>query len=115
MRPSACSEQWCEETSIVLLVAQHRARLRSTLRESRRADPSSTPADQFWQRHPASDSACLGAQNLQDRHSIRLGKAESVPLPTGFVVGIALVLGVISGGTTAAVLMPESQTSDRLE
>jgi len=58
---------------------------------------------------------CLGAQNLQDRHSIRLGKAESVPLPTGFVVGIALVLGVISGGTTAAVLMPESQTSDRLE
>ena len=52
---------------------------------------------------------CLGAQNLQDRHSIRIGSARSVPMPTGFLVGISLVLGVISGGSTAAVLMPDQR------
>ncbi|MCT0198077.1 hypothetical protein KQ313_00010 [Synechococcus sp. CS-1325] len=51
---------------------------------------------------------CLGAQNLSDRASLRLGFARSVPLPTGFLVGLALVVGVISGGSTAALLMPGS-------
>ena len=55
---------------------------------------------------------CLGAQNLQDRHSIRIASARSVPLPTGFLVGISLVLGVISGGSTAAVLMPDQQGTE---
>ena len=55
---------------------------------------------------------CLGAQNLQDRHSIRIAGARSVPLPTGFLVGISLVLGVISGGSTAAVLMPDQQGTE---
>ena len=50
---------------------------------------------------------CLGAQNLQDRHALRLGGQRSVPLPTGFLVGIALVVGVISGGTSTAVLLPD--------
>ena len=50
---------------------------------------------------------CLGAQNLQDRHTLQVGGQRSVPLPTGFLVGIALVIGVISGGTTSAVLLPE--------
>ena len=49
---------------------------------------------------------CLGAQNLSDRHSIRLGTARSVPLPSGFLVGVSLVLGVISGGSALAVMMP---------
>ena len=30
---------------------------------------------------------CLGAQNLQDRHTLQLGGQRSVPLPTGFLVG----------------------------
>ena len=55
---------------------------------------------------------CLGAQNLQDRHSIRIAAARSVPLPTGFLVGISLVLGVISGGSTAAVLMPDQRETE---
>ena len=50
---------------------------------------------------------CLGAQNLRDRHSIRLGSARSVPLPSGFLVGISVVIGVISGGSAMAVLLPE--------
>ena len=32
--------------------------------------------------------------------------ARSVPLPAGFVVGLALVIGVVSGGSSAALLMP---------
>ena len=52
---------------------------------------------------------CLGAQNLQDRHELQLGGHRSVPLPTGFLVGIALVIGVISGGTSTAVLLPDQR------
>jgi hypothetical protein len=51
---------------------------------------------------------CLGAQNLEDRPQLQLGFGRSTPLPTGFIVGVALVLGVISGGATAAVLMPRA-------
>ena len=50
---------------------------------------------------------CLGAQNLQDRHTLQLGGQRSVPLPTGFLVGLAMVIGVISGGTATAVLLPD--------
>ena len=49
---------------------------------------------------------CLGAQNLDQRASLNLGFGRSSPLPTGFLVGIALVLGVISGGTATALLLP---------
>ena len=52
---------------------------------------------------------CLGAQNLQDRHALQLGGQRSVPLPTGFLVGIAMVIGVISGGTATAVLLPDQR------
>lgn len=47
---------------------------------------------------------CLGAQNLEDRPSLRLGFARTVPLPSGFLVGLALVVGMISGGSAMAVL-----------
>ena len=47
---------------------------------------------------------CLGAQNLNNRHSLNLGSLKTVPLPTGFIVGVSVVIGLISGGTTAALL-----------
>ena len=50
---------------------------------------------------------CLGAQNLKDRHSIQVGSSRSVLLPTGFLVGLSLVIGVVSGGSAAAVMLPE--------
>jgi uncharacterized integral membrane protein len=50
---------------------------------------------------------CLGAQNLDQRTSLNLATSRTAPLPTGFLVGLALVLGVISGGCTAALLMPQ--------
>ena len=52
---------------------------------------------------------CLGAQNLSDRYRLNLGVGRTAPLPAGFIVGVSTVLGVISGGSLAAVLMPQSQ------
>ena len=49
---------------------------------------------------------CLGAQNLDERVSLRLGPARSAPLPTGFLIGLAVVLGVVSGGSSVALLLP---------
>jgi uncharacterized membrane protein YciS (DUF1049 family) len=49
---------------------------------------------------------CLGAQNLEQRTRLNLGFAQSAPLPSGFLVGVALAVGVISGGSTAALLFP---------
>ncbi len=49
---------------------------------------------------------CLGAQHLNDRHRLNLGVGQSAPLPSGFIVGISLVLGIVSGGSVAAMLAP---------
>ena len=47
---------------------------------------------------------CLGSQNLNQRQELNLGVGTSAKLPTGFVVGIAVICGVLSGGSTAALL-----------
>ena len=52
---------------------------------------------------------CLGAQNLDKRVELNLVMGRSTPLPAGFVVGLALVLGVISGGCTAALITPQQR------
>ena len=52
---------------------------------------------------------CLGAQNLSERYRLKLGVGTTAPLPAGFIVGISTVLGVISGGSLAVVLMPNSE------
>ena len=52
---------------------------------------------------------CLGAQNLSERYRLKLGVATTAPLPAGFIVGVSTVLGVISGGSLAVVLMPNSE------
>mgnify|MGYP006280433557 CR=1 FL=1 len=57
---------------------------------------------------------CLGAQNLEDRPSLNLGFGQrSAPLPSGFLVGIALVLGVISGGSCGALMTPNPDDQSR--
>ena len=48
---------------------------------------------------------CLGAQNLNERHKLNLVYASTAPLPSGFLIGVSIVLGVVSGGGTAAVLV----------
>ena len=47
---------------------------------------------------------CLGSQNLNERQELNLGVGTSAELPTGFVVGIAVICGVLSGGSTAALM-----------
>jgi hypothetical protein len=49
---------------------------------------------------------CLGAQNLEERPRLWLGFAGTAPLPAGFLVGLALAVGVMSGGCSAALLAP---------
>ena len=55
---------------------------------------------------------CLGAQNLDKRPQLNLGFARTTPLPVGFLVGVALVIGVISGGCSAALLTPNNPGRD---
>jgi len=55
---------------------------------------------------------CLGAQNLDKRPQLNLLVGRSAPLPVGFVVGLALVIGVISGGCAAALVSPAAQQID---
>ena len=52
---------------------------------------------------------CLGAQNLNQRSSLNLGFGRTAELPTGFLVGVSLVIGVISGGTATALLLPRQE------
>ncbi|MGC6483167.1 MAG: hypothetical protein ACON4T_06345 [Synechococcus sp.] len=49
---------------------------------------------------------CLGAQNLRERPELNLGIGQTAPLPAGFIVGVSTVLGVLSGGSVAALLIP---------
>jgi len=37
---------------------------------------------------------------------LNLGIGQTAPLPTGFIVGVSAVLGVLSGGSLAALLIP---------
>ncbi len=55
---------------------------------------------------------CLGSQNLRVRHNLNLGIAKTAPLPSGFLIGISLALGVISGGSTATLLIPNKPLED---
>ena len=49
---------------------------------------------------------CLGAQNLDQRASLNLGFGRTAELPTGFLLGVALVIGVVSGGAATALVLP---------
>ena len=48
---------------------------------------------------------CLGSQNLNDRHQLNLITNKSAPLPTGFLIGVSFIVGVISGGSTSTLLI----------
>ncbi len=47
---------------------------------------------------------CLGSQNLNQRINLNLGVTSTAPLPSGFIVGVSFILGVISGGSTSILL-----------
>ncbi|MFN9570589.1 MAG: hypothetical protein ACK59G_11740 [Cyanobacteriota bacterium] len=54
-------------------------------------------------------AVCLGAQNLSDRPTLQLGVARTAPLPSGFLMGLALAAGLLSGGSAAAVAFGRSE------
>lgn len=54
-------------------------------------------------------AVCLGAQNLTDRPSLRLGMGRMAPLPSGFLLGMALAAGLLSGGSAVSVLLGDSE------
>jgi len=53
---------------------------------------------------------CLGAQNPSERVRLEMGVGRSAPLPSGFLVGMALVAGLFSGGVGTAMLLPEERS-----
>ncbi len=55
---------------------------------------------------------CLGTQNMSSRKSLNLGFASTSPYPAGFLLGMSITLGVISGGCTAAVITSNERTSE---
>lgn len=60
-------------------------------------------------------AVCLGAQNLSDRPSLQLGVTRTAPLPSGFLLGLALATGLLSGGSAAALALggsKEDQSGD---
>jgi hypothetical protein len=57
-------------------------------------------------------AVCLGAQNLSDRPALRLGVGRTAPLPTGFLLGMALAAGLFSGGAAVAVLGDDGERDD---
>ena len=48
---------------------------------------------------------CLGAQNLNSRYSLNIGTSKTAPLPSGFLIGVSIILGVVSGGSTTAMII----------
>ncbi len=48
---------------------------------------------------------CLGSQNLTKKERLNLGFGSTAPLPTGFLVGVSIVIGIISGGSSASLII----------
>ena len=53
---------------------------------------------------------CLGAQNLNTRHSLKIGNMSTAPFPSGFLTGVSIVAGVLSGGSAAALSIKPLKT-----
>tara|TARA_Y100001968_G_scaffold317024_1_gene345552 strand:- start:1494 stop:1739 length:246 start_codon:yes stop_codon:yes gene_type:complete len=58
---------------------------------------------------------CLGAQNLNVRKNVNLITTKSEAFPSGFLVGVAIALGVISGGSTKALIIPNKNKEEEEE
>ncbi len=46
----------------------------------------------------------LGSQNLSSKHSINLGFSSTEKYPSGFLIGMSISLGYLSGGLTTSFL-----------
>ncbi len=48
---------------------------------------------------------CLGSQNLSNKYSLNLGIGVTEKYPSGFLIGISVSLGYLSGGITSGLLI----------
>ncbi len=51
----------------------------------------------------------LGSQNLSSKHTLNLGSARTESLPTGFLVGMSVVMGSLSGGLATVLIIPSKK------
>ena len=52
---------------------------------------------------------CLGSQNLSKRYSLDFIINKTVALPIGFLIGTSFTLGLISGGLTSVLMIPNNK------
>ncbi len=53
----------------------------------------------------------LGSQNLSERHNLNLGITSTEKLPAGFLIGISIVLGSLSGGLSTLFFIPNEKSN----
>ena len=53
----------------------------------------------------------LGSQNLSTKHDLDLGITTTEKYPSGFLIGMSIVFGSLSGGLTTVLLVPSSDES----
>ena len=51
----------------------------------------------------------LGSQNLSERYSLNLGISSTEKLPAGFLIGISIALGSLSGGVSTMLSLPSEK------
>ena len=47
---------------------------------------------------------CLGSQNITKRYKVNFLINETVELPSGFIVGISFIFGLLSGGYSSILM-----------
>ena len=55
---------------------------------------------------------CLGSQNLREKHSLSLGFSSTEAYPSGFLIGVSIALGSLSGNLTSLLLIPSKNKND---
>ena len=51
----------------------------------------------------------LGSQNLNTKHAINLGTTRTEKFPSGFLIGMSIVMGSFSGGVTSILVLPSKK------
>ena len=55
---------------------------------------------------------CIGSQNHINRYKLNLGIASLPPFQNGFLIGLSITLGVVSGGISKTLMIAEKSNED---
>ena len=53
----------------------------------------------------------LGSQNLSSKHNLNLGFTTTEKYPSGFLIGMSVVLGSLSGGLSTTLILPSRKNN----